>query len=227
MKLTQLLITEAPSFISPINSRTLSLRSLNLESLDAIHILESTDIYSTIDLSKNALSYIDKFPKLLRLENLLLGNNNIRSVAGLENLINLQNLSITYNEILYLSQLEELKTLKSLSSLYLNGNPVTKNKYYRLWCIWRFPTLRVLDFQSVKEIERKQATEMFSNDPELVNSILSIGGNSTNIQFGDSEPSTTTKLTQEERDRLEQQLEAADSLEEIQRLEEILTRGYF
>lgn len=227
MKLTQIVITEAPSFISPTDSRTLSLRSLSLDSLDAIHILESTDIYSTIDLSKNNLSYITKFPKLLRLETLLLANNHIRSITGLENLINLQNLSIPYNEILYLSQLEELKNFKLLRSLYLTGNPITKNKHYRIWCIWRFPTLEVLDFQRIKDAERKEANEMFSGNAELVDSILSIGGNSANIESSISEPLSKGGLTQEEREKLEQQLEDADSLEEIQRLEEILVRGYF
>jgi U2 small nuclear ribonucleoprotein A' len=225
MKLTQAVIIEAPSFISPTEARTLSLRNLNLTSLDAIHVIENTDIYSIIDLSKNNLSYITEFPKLLRLETLLLGNNHIRSISGLQNLINLQVLSITYNEILYLSDLENLKKLKSLRALYLTGNPVIKNKSYRLWCIWRFPTLQVLDFERVKQIERKQAKEMFDNNEELVNSILAIGvfsNNSTTLKIEQS-----TEFTEDERKRLEQQLEDADSFEEIQRLEKLLTKGHF
>lgn len=226
MKLTQSIINEAPSFISATESRTLSLRNHNLSSLDAIHTLELSDIHSTVDLSKNELSYITPFPKLLRLKTLILANNHIRNVKGLANLVNLECLSLTYNEILYLSDLEDLNALASLTSLYLVGNPVAKHKLYRLWCIWRFPRLQVLDFERITDAQRKKAAETFTNDPELVESVLSLGGSKSSSESS-SKHTGTKGLTESDRQRLESELEVAESLEEIQRLEEILTRGHY
>lgn len=226
MKLTQTLLTEAPSFISPTESRTLSLRNQNLSSLDSIHVLESSDIHSTLDISKNSISYLPKFPQLLNLSTLLLANNHIRTIQGLEKLINLEVISLAYNEILHLSDLEGLKQLTSLRALYLTGNPVLKNKDYRLWCIWRFPSLQVLDFQRIKDSERKQAALTFENDTEKVAAILSIEPYKPAPESGESQPERSV-LSNEERIRFEKELEQAESLEEIQRLEEILTRGYF
>lgn len=226
MKLTHSIISEAPSVISPIETRTLLLRNLNLTSLDSIHVLESYDIHSTVDLSQNSIVVISEFPKLLRLNNLLLANNNIRHLSGLKNLINIEVLSLSYNEVLYLSDLEHLKQLKNLRSLYLNGNPVVKNKNYRSWCIWRFPGLQVLDFERIKDSERKTATSMFE-DEKLVESILSIGSNPIVDMEEDASQNVNSGLSDEDRKRLEEELENAESIEEIQRLEEILNQGHF
>lgn len=233
MKLTEGILIEAPNFISPLGTRSLSLRNLHLSSLDAIKTLESTDIFSTIDLSKNDLVYLTDFPSLLKVDTLLLSNNHIRYISGLSKLVNLECLSLTFNDILYISDLENLKELPSLRALYLTGNPIVKNSDYRLWCIWRFPNLQVLDFERVKDSERQQAKELFTDDPHKVDTILSLGSNQSihknnNITLSSHETSTLSKksLSDEDREELAKQLEDADSLEEIQRIEDILTRGY-
>lgn len=223
MKLTNLVLEEAASFISPTGARTLSLRELNLTSLDTISTLQASDIHSIIDLSNNKISFIETFPRLLHLNVLLLANNHIKRISGLKNLINLEVLSISFNEILYLSDLEELTHLPNLRGLYLNGNPIIKNKNYRLWCIWRFPSLQVLDFQRVTSVERKLATEKFK-DATLVQSILTIGSHRT-LNDSDMGSNQTHVLSNEDRQRLEEDLMNAESLEEIQRLEEILNSG--
>lgn len=238
MKLTQAVLEEAASFISPTEARVLSLRNLNLTSLDGIHVLQSSDIHSIIDITKNSISYLPEFPVLLRLETLILSNNHIRSVTGLAKLVNLQVLSITYNEIVHLTDLEELKELPSLRSLYLTGNPVVKNKDYRLWCIWRFPNLQIIDFKRVKNVERKQASSAFDNNSDKVKAILSVkpipifATKTLNreeqyvMDNVDTEEKEDTKpMTEDDRDRLEKELEQADSMEEIQRIEAILMRG--
>lgn len=223
MKLSNLVLQEAPSFISPTGARTLSLRSLSLTSLDAIDVLQASDIYSIIDLSKNNISFINTFPKLLHVNVVLLANNNIKRITGLENLINLEVLSLSFNEILYLSDLEELAHLHNLRALYLIGNPITKNKNYRYWCIWRFPSLQVLDFQRVTDLERKSANELFK-DQALVESILKIGSHRLHEDSNVVEVQHQA-LSSDDRRRLEEELMNAESLEEIQRLEEILNAG--
>lgn len=235
MKLTEGILIEAPNFISPLKSRTLSLRNLHLTSLDAIHTLKSNDIFSTIDLTNNDLVYITEFPVLINVNTLIISNNHIRSISGLNKLVNLECLSLTFNDILYISDLEHLKLLPSLRALYLTGNPIVKNKEYRLWCIWRFPNLQVLDFQRVKKSEREKAEKLFNDNTEKVESILSLGSNqrddTENFQTLaiEKESLKTTKkkiLSDGDRKMLAEQLEIADSLEEIQRIEDILTRGY-
>jgi U2 small nuclear ribonucleoprotein A' len=231
MKLTQSVIQEAPSFISPLGSRTLSLRNLHLTSLDALNTLESSDIYSTIDLAQNNLSYISDLPKLKRVTTLILSKNHIRLIdSSITNLVNIETLSLTYNDMLYLSSLEALRKLPFLRALYLIGNPIVKNENYRLWCIWRLPKLQVLDFQKVKDSERAAAEELFGKDADKVSLTLSIGNTHPSIHEeigGSVESKADETLTEEDRERLEQELEAAESLEEIQRIEDILSRGHF
>jgi len=58
---------------------------------------------------------------------------------------------LTNNDIAELGDLEPLKELKHLTYLSLIGNPVREKKYYREWLAWRIPSLRVLDFQKIRE----------------------------------------------------------------------------
>jgi U2 small nuclear ribonucleoprotein A' len=50
-----------------------------------------------------------------------------------------------------MGDLEPLKDLRHLQYLSLLGNPVTEKKHYREWLAWRFPTVRVLDFQRIRD----------------------------------------------------------------------------
>lgn len=239
MRLTQSIIQDAPSFVSVTDSLVLSLRLNDLTSLDSIQILQESDIYSILDLSKNKLSYITEFPSLLRLKTLILSNNEIYIITGLQNLINIESLSLTYNKITHLSDLESLKTLTSLRSLYLTGNPVTATQNYRLWCIWRFPKLEILDFQRIKQKERVQAEKIFS-DSKQVDAVLSIkSANVSEIVLSEDQESnkqtnhakvennSIKKLTKKERTLLEKELEKAETLEDMQRIEDILNRGHY
>ena len=50
-------------------------------------------------------------------------------------------------------------------------------QHYRHWIIWRCPTIRFLDYQKVKDVERKQATELFGTSTEpsaLASKVLSL-----------------------------------------------------
>lgn len=58
---------------------------------------------------------------------------------------------LTNNSINELGDLEPLRELRSLQYLSLIGNPVKEKKWYREWIIFRIPSLRVLDFQRIRE----------------------------------------------------------------------------
>ena len=64
---------------------------------------------------------------------------------------NLTSLSLANNSISELGDLEPLKELKKLQFLNLIGNPVKEKKWYREWLVWRLASLRVLDFQRIRE----------------------------------------------------------------------------
>ncbi|KAH9937410.1 leucine-rich repeat-domain-containing protein [Fomitopsis serialis] len=54
-----------------------------------------------------------------------------------------------------LGDLEPLKDMKKLEFLSLLGNPVREKKWYREWLAWRIPSLRVLDFQRIRDKVRR------------------------------------------------------------------------
>ena len=64
---------------------------------------------------------------------------------------NLTTLVLTNNNVAELGDLEPLKDVKSLQYLSLLGNPVREKKWYREWLAWRIPSLRVLDFQRIRD----------------------------------------------------------------------------
>jgi len=39
-------------------------------------------------------------------------------------------------------------------------------QHYRSWIIWRCPTVRFLDYQKVKDVERQKAAELFGTAAE-------------------------------------------------------------
>ena len=70
---------------------------------------------------------------------------------------NLTTLVLTNNNIAELGDLEPLKDVKGLQYLSLLGNPVRDKKWYREWLAWRIPSLRVLDFQRIRDKVRNVA----------------------------------------------------------------------
>jgi U2 small nuclear ribonucleoprotein A' len=96
----------------------------------------------------------------------LLNNNRISKIeSGLETYVpNLHTIILTNNLINELGDLEPLTKLKKLTHLSLLDNPVAKKQHYRLYVIYKFPQLRVLDFNKVKLAEKNQAIALFSEE---------------------------------------------------------------
>ncbi|VEU22316.1 DEKNAAC103719 [Brettanomyces naardenensis] len=232
------MVIDAPSFINPVGERMLSLRSLQLSDITSLSTLNQADIFECIDLTDNDLIIVPKLPKLHRLKTLLLGRNRVRlfdDSFGSE-LHNLETLSLVNNFIRTAKDLENLASLQQLRDLYLTGNPVTKLKNYRLWCVWRFPNLKVLDFEKVKDTERKKAKELFGSlekPSELVDEILTGEGEvehideKENISKKDIEiKSNIQRLSKEQKEDLKKELASAEKLVDIERIQGILERGY-
>ena len=89
-----------------------------------------------------------------RLHTLLLASNRISHIAPsiATSTPRLRTIVLTNNLITELADLKPLGTLKHLEFLSLLGNPVREKKHYREWAIWACaPSLRVLDFQRIKD----------------------------------------------------------------------------
>ncbi|XVF09436.1 hypothetical protein REPUB_Repub07fG0092500 [Reevesia pubescens] len=106
----------------------------------------------TLDLSRNKFAKVDNLRKCAKLKHLDLGFNQLRSISslvschvvklvlrnnalttlrGIENLKSLEGLDVSYNIISNFSELEFLAGLSSLQSLWLEGNPLCCARWYR------------------------------------------------------------------------------------------------
>ncbi|CAM8976159.1 unnamed protein product [Rhodiola kirilowii] len=108
----------------------------------------------TLDLSRNKFPRIDNLRKCTKLKHLDLGFNHLRTIAslakvssqivklvlrnnslttlrGIENLKLLEGLDICYNIISNLKELEILASLPCINSLWLEGNPICCARWYR------------------------------------------------------------------------------------------------
>merc|ERR1719437_238332 len=94
-------------------------------------------------------------------------NNRISRIAMdcFDPLPNLRAVVLTGNKLEKLVDLEPLTKLKNLERLSLLENPVTKVKHYRPYMISKCSkSLRILDFNRIKDKERKAAALLFAGD---------------------------------------------------------------
>ncbi|KAL5751192.1 hypothetical protein ACOSP7_025795 [Xanthoceras sorbifolium] len=135
-----------------------------------------------LDLSRNKFTKVDNLRKCTKLKHLDLGFNQLRTVAafsevschivklvlrnnalttlrGIENLKSLEGLDISYNIISNFAELEFLSGLTSLRSLWLEGNPLCCSSWYRaqVFSYFAHPDKLLLDD---KEISTKELWQM-------------------------------------------------------------------
>lgn len=118
---------------------------------ESLQLLPSVE---TLDLSRNRFAKVDNLRKCTRLKHLDLGFNHLRSISsltevscsivklvlrnnaltslrGIETFMSVEGLDLSYNVISNLSELEILSSLPSLESLWLEGNPICCAPWYR------------------------------------------------------------------------------------------------
>ncbi|KAI7870912.1 u2 small nuclear ribonucleoprotein A'-like protein [Spinellus fusiger] len=232
MKLTTDLIAESVSHINAISDRELVLRDLKIPAIE--NLGATKDLNDTIDLTNNDLRSLGNFPRLVRLQHILLANNRISAIEeGLQtSLPNLTTLVLTNNSIQELGDLEPLVPCRKLKYLSLLDNPVTKKKYYRLYIVHKLPTLRVLDFIKIKQSERDEGKQLFKdqtgNDTSLSKSLTDAKSRSFEPGEGllEGQKANGHGLTAEEQRTVREALKNATSLDEISRLERVLKAGH-
>lgn len=119
---------------------------------------------------------------------------------------------------------------------------MTRKKHYREYVIWKCKSIRVLDFQRIKDKERALARELMETadgrSSALAVSISSSGaatkekatnGVAKTFEVGSvvaQDGAAGKKMTAEERRALEEAIERSTSLDEIKKLEDRLRLGY-
>ncbi|GME68873.1 unnamed protein product [[Candida] boidinii] len=193
----------------------------------------------TLLLGRNSIQVMQLNRSLNSNNNNTNNNNNFNS----HTLTNLKTLSLIENNLKNLHDLIGLRNFKNLENLYLNNNPVTKLRNYRLFVIWLLPNLKILDFNKIKEKERSLSSEYFGknfeNKSDLAEKILNSSSNEITLELLNSinyDINSNTliekddlklnkkinRLSGEEKLSLQQQLENATTLDEIERLENLI-----
>ncbi|KAJ3122634.1 U2 small nuclear ribonucleoprotein A' [Nowakowskiella sp. JEL0407] len=162
MKLDFDVLSVADTRLNPIGDRELILRSLKIQAIE--NLAMTKDQNDTIDLTDNELRKLENFPKMTRLQNLLLANNRISKIDPeiTTYVPNLKSLILTNNQFQELGDLDPIAGFKKLEYLSLVDNPVALKKHYRLYLIHRCPNVRIVDFRRVKLKERHEAAKLFS-----------------------------------------------------------------
>jgi len=216
--------------------------------IPAIENLGVARAQDAIDFTDNDISSLSNFPHSPRLRTLLLARNRVSHIQPsiASSLPNLTTLILTANRMSELADLEPLKNLLKLTHLSLLENPVARKDNYRHWVIWLLPTVRFLDYQKVKDVERSQANNLFGTRTQpsaLASKMMGIKSRAFDISSTTSpsvgagasgratlapqasERGIRVKLTEMERKRVEKMIREAKSLQEIAKLEKELNEG--
>ncbi|EGO02784.1 hypothetical protein SERLA73DRAFT_176157 [Serpula lacrymans var. lacrymans S7.3] len=237
VKLTPELLAQASSALNPIKERQLDLRGYKIPAIENLGV--TRDQHDAIDFTDNSIIVLGNIPLLKRLRTLLLANNRVASISSSIHLSapNLTTLVLTNNNISELGDLEPLREVKGLKYLSLMGNPVTEKKWYREWLAWRIPSLRVLDFQRIRDKERQIGNSLFLT-AEGLHTALATTISTTVSTLGSKAAATTDEpklamsgkagrlMSKEDAEKVKQAIAKATSIEEITRLERSLREGY-
>ncbi|EST08889.1 Leucine-rich repeat [Kalmanozyma brasiliensis GHG001] len=240
MKLTPELLSRSSSSINTLKDRSLDLRGLKIPAIENLGVTH--DQNDSIDFTDNDIRYLGNFPLLSQLKHLQLGNNLISRIDSRlgYSLPALHSLDLTNNSISDLAEVGHLSRCTRLEYLCLMGNPVSREKNYRDFVIWKLPQVRVLDYQRIRDKERALAKELMETEEgrptELAASILKDSeasamdvddvGKKKTFEPGRLNGSSRRLLSAEERRAIEDAIEKSESLDEIRRLEEQLKMGH-
>ncbi|KAM7217072.1 Leucine-rich repeat domain containing protein [Rhypophila decipiens] len=235
VRLTADLIGNSLTYLNPLKEREIDLRGHRIPAIENLGVAGPLE---AIDLTDNDIHVLGNIPLSPRLTTLLLARNKIATIQPTLPMAipSLKNVNLTSNQLAELSDLDVLGEFPRLTHLTMIDNPVTKKEHYRLWVIWRCPTVRFFDFKKVKDSERTEAKELFGtaeNPTELAQKIM--GVKSKNFGVGASANGATDqtktskiarlKLTEEEKKKLAEIVNKATSMEEIERLERSFMEG--
>jgi U2 small nuclear ribonucleoprotein A' len=255
MRITAELLDNAERRMNPNSERELVLRDMGIAAIE--NMGAARDDYDSWDLTGNRISKLENFPRLKRLTTLLVSNNSITEIdASIKNASSVQNLSLGYNRIASLAQVHNIsKAFPRLETLCLVGNPVTSTlhfvshhfgyaviltrcidspegrPFYRLFTIWRIPSLQFLDFEKVtlsaRENSRQLAASVAGAELEQdINVEASSAAMKTFVPGGSGfGKSFIATYTQAEKEKIRNMLTSAQSSKEVEEIENAVRSG--
>jgi len=220
MRITLDLLQNAPQYINPALDRELNLRAMKIPVLENLGATQNH--FDAINLSDNDLTRLSNMPPLSRLRALYCANNQITRIAPdfFDGIPDLNSLVLAGNKLIDLVDLEPIFKCKNLVRLSLGDNPVTARSHYRYYVIYKASkTLRFLDFQRIKDKERKAAEALFGGErgAQLLADIA------PPKKVIEEEPEN--KGSEETIAAIKAAIASATSMEEVQKLEKALRTG--
>ncbi|XP_078484548.1 U2 small nuclear ribonucleoprotein A'-like [Ciona intestinalis] len=227
VKLTQDLIEQAIQYTNPVRQRELILRGFKIPVIE--NLGTTLDQFDTIDFSDNDVKKLDGFPLLLRIRTLHFNNNRICRISEdiHTSLPNLEELYLTNCELRELSEIDCLAGCKKLEYLSLLRNPLVHRQHYRLYVIYKLPTLRVLDFQRIKLKERQESKKLFSSSTGK-QVLTELNKKKKTFTPGAPIPTNgvaTSDTSKADREAIKEAILKATSLEEVEKLKLMLQAG--
>jgi len=174
-----------------------------------------------IDFSDNDIKRLDNFPVMNRLSALLLHNNSVSRVSAVlgANLPKLNAIMLTNNKIANISEIDHLSSVAKLESLCLLDNPIVNKSHYRVYAIYKIPTLKWLDFKKVTQTEREESGKFFKSAAGKA-FLAAVAQELKIVESGNSSSnSVSVVLSEEQKVLVKKAIEQATSREEIDFIE--------
>ncbi|CCC66662.1 hypothetical protein NCAS_0A01020 [Naumovozyma castellii] len=232
MKFTPSIVLDAPSYyVDHISGRyntdkCVVLRDKQLETDSELmitslkHLPKNTNI---LDLTNNDLFAFPNLASFKELHTLLLSRNRIVDLDGKLLPCNLQNLVLASNGISELSSLNGLaKAPTSLKNVCLRGNQICHLSGYREYVLALLPQLETLDFSRVTPDQKERIGKVSTVTKQELSSEGESAKRDKSIEMMNF---VVGKMTAERRKELKLQLAQATSLQEISKLEKLLSGG--
>lgn len=179
--------------------------------------------YDVIDLSDNDVKKLDGFSMVSRLSVVLMCNNSISRLGSHldEQLPGLTALVLTNNKISHLSEVEKLQGCSKLEALSLLDNPVVHKQHYRLFTIFRIPSLKSLDYLKVSKMEREEAKKLFKSPAgaAFLASIKAEGMALQQQQQASQNKAAPMALTDSQKAQIKRAIERASTKDEVDLIE--------
>jgi len=239
VRLTAEVLLQADNYLNAYMAREINLRGLKVPTIENLSILQ--DQYDVIDLTDNDIKKLDNFPTMRRLNVLLVSNNSISRISTSvgEHLPRLQSLILSNNRISHLFEIDHISQIQSLEVLSLLENPVVLRPNYRLYTIFRMPSLKCLDFNKVTRQEREGATKLFKSSAgraflsvieQEKQASTSVNGSTTAAAVAAAAAApkkTIAELTDQQKAQVKRAIENATTKEQIDTIEYQLQTGTF
>lgn len=229
-KLTITQVTEAPSYyVDHLSGKLDTDKSVMLR--DASIVTDTSLLRQSLeklpkntnilDMTNNDLVLLPPLNENHTILTLLLARNRIGIVDGSSLPRNVKNLSLAKNEISSFEQLAGLKDApKTLVNLCLRGNDVCYLKGYREFVVSLCPHLQILDFEKVKRTKEEKEDVQTALEEKIISAKSPGKRRDKHLELLQT---VVGKMDENTKKEIKEQLANATTLDEVERLEKLLS----